>query len=315
MRRKKAYMLLKIDLEKAFDRLKWAFIRETLMFFNLPENLVNLIMSWISTSSIEVLLNGRKINPFLPTRGIRQRDPMSPYLFILCMEWLSRQIDNHVLMGYWQPCKISRKGPKLSHLFFADDLTFFTTADHQNYETINSILQSFHKTLGQRVNLSKSKILFSKNCSETMRKLTDTLGIKEHTFFGKYLGFPMFHKKPTNGDFQFLIDSLRKRLAGWKSKTLTMARRLVLSKPSLSSIPSHMMNYMKLPAKIIKIIDKTVGDFIWGSTTEKKILYLIGLNTISKSKSQRGLGIQKSEVRNRVIHSGMASWSIRINCG
>lgn len=89
-------MILKIDLEKAFDKLEWSFIKDTLLFFGFPDHLSKLIMSCVTTSSIYVLVNGTKTNFFKPSRGIRQGDPMSPYLFILCMERISRGIDSEV---------------------------------------------------------------------------------------------------------------------------------------------------------------------------------------------------------------------------
>ena len=125
---KHGLMALKIDLEKAFDRLEWGFIKHILSFFNFPTNWIELIMSCISSSSLPVLVNGERLNYFLPSRGIRQGNPLSPYIFILCMEYLARLILCKVVAHSWSGIRISKDGPTFSHLFFADDLILFAKA-------------------------------------------------------------------------------------------------------------------------------------------------------------------------------------------
>lgn len=87
------YMAIKIDLEKAYDRLQWHFVRDMLHLYKFPKSLTKLILSCVSSSSISILLNGGKLESFLPSRGIKQGDPLSPYLFIICMEILGFLID------------------------------------------------------------------------------------------------------------------------------------------------------------------------------------------------------------------------------
>ena len=87
------YMAIKLDLEKAYDRLEWHFVRDILQLYKFPEPLTKLILSCISTFSIFVLVNGGKLDSFLPSLGIRQGDALSPYLFIMCMEMLGFLID------------------------------------------------------------------------------------------------------------------------------------------------------------------------------------------------------------------------------
>lgn len=86
---KKGIMAIKVDLEKAFDRLEWGFIRQALIFFKFSPDWISLIMSCISFSNLSILLNGDRLKPFQPSRGIKQKDPLSPYIFILCMEHLA----------------------------------------------------------------------------------------------------------------------------------------------------------------------------------------------------------------------------------
>ena len=96
---KKGTMAIKIDLEKAFDRLEWGFIRQTLIYFKFPPDWISLIMSCISSSNLLILLNGDRLDPFHPSRGIRQGDHFSPNIFILCMEYLAWLIQEEVSSG------------------------------------------------------------------------------------------------------------------------------------------------------------------------------------------------------------------------
>ena len=136
-------MAIKINLEKAYNRLEWSSIRDTLSLFRFLSHLIKLIMSCVSSSSISILFNGGALDPFLPSRGIRQGDPLSPYLFILCMEVLAAFILEKCSSNCWDPIKASRGGLTFSHLFFVDDLVLFMKADQKNCVAIREVLDSF----------------------------------------------------------------------------------------------------------------------------------------------------------------------------
>ena len=185
-------MIVKIDLEKAYDCPEWSFIKMVLEYFGLPENIVKLIMSCVSSTTTSILINGSKMDSFQPTCGIRQGDPLSPYLFILCMEFLGAQISGMCEQNRWDPIKASRNGPSFSHIFFVDDLLLFAKANSKNSKAIMDVLDHFYNLAGQKVNKSKSRILFSPNVARRRRRrLCNKMGIYETSDLDRYLGFPL----------------------------------------------------------------------------------------------------------------------------
>lgn len=109
-------MLLKLYLEKAYDRVRWDFLEDTLKAARFPEKWINWIMQSVTRPSMHLLWNEEKSEPFVPLRGLRQGDPMSPYLFVLSIERLCQLIDCSIARGEWKP--ISLSGPQaLSYMF------------------------------------------------------------------------------------------------------------------------------------------------------------------------------------------------------
>uniref|UniRef100_A0A2N9I899 Reverse transcriptase domain-containing protein n=1 Tax=Fagus sylvatica TaxID=28930 RepID=A0A2N9I899_FAGSY len=268
---KEGYMAIKIDLEKAYDRLEWHFIRDILLLFNFPASMIKLILSCVSSSSISVLFNGGKLEEFKPSRGIRQGDPLSPYLFILCMELLGFLIHEKCEANLWNPLKVARGGPAFSHLFFADDLVLFAKADRKNCCHIREVLDTFCDLSGQKVNMMKSKVYFSPNVKVDVRTdLCLVLGFNSTPNLGRYLGFPIHQPRSSSHEFDFLLDRVQGKLAGWKASMLSMAGRLILTQAVTTSIPSYVMQGALLPGKILHRLDKVNRDFLWGSTEEKK---------------------------------------------
>ena len=156
-------MAIEIDLEKAYNRLEWSFIRDTLKLFKLQDSLISLIMSCVSTSTISVPFNGGALESFQPTRGIRQVDPFSPYLFILCMEVLGAMINEKCNEKLWNPIKASQGGLAFSHLFFTDDLVLFAKVDRKNCVAVKEVLDTFCSLSSQKVSATKTRVFFSPN--------------------------------------------------------------------------------------------------------------------------------------------------------
>lgn len=162
-------MAIKIELEKAYDKLEWNFIRDTLITANLRTDLIDIIMSCISSVSTSILFNGEALESIYPSRGIRQRDPISPYIFILCMEYLGQLINKKCNAHLWQPIKASWSDPAVSHLFFVNDLVLFARVDGNNCSTIRDVLDDFYSISRQTISDTKSRVYFSPNVDRDTR--------------------------------------------------------------------------------------------------------------------------------------------------
>jgi hypothetical protein len=122
------YMALKLDMSKAYDRVEWAFLETIMLKMGFNVSWVSMVMECVRTVSYSVLINGEPRGFFHPTRGLRQGDPISPYLFLLCAEGLNALLAKAALSKKIQGISISRGGPKLTHLFFVDDSVLFCRA-------------------------------------------------------------------------------------------------------------------------------------------------------------------------------------------
>lgn len=203
------------------------------------------------------------------------------------MELLSKRIDYEVNTLKWNPIAINRKAPKISHLFFADDLTLFAQANQKNCDTIKRTLDSFSKFSSQKINRAKSKVLFSKNCSShTINNLASQLNIQARDTFGKFLGFLIFHRNPTKAEFWFILDNMKAKLVGWKIRFLNQAGRTTLSRASLNSISNHVMHYIAIPKNITNQIDRIQRNFIWGTTNSVKKMHMVGWKMVTNSKAR-----------------------------
>ena len=144
----------------------------------LGERMVNLIMSCISSVSYSVLLNGQPVGFIKPERGLRQGDPLSPYLFLMCAMGLQSLLHSIKMEGHIQGVAICWNGPRVSHLFFVDDSILFCRAKEEECQKILDILAIYEKGSGQKINRDKTNIFFSSNTTSDMKdRIQAILGV------------------------------------------------------------------------------------------------------------------------------------------
>ncbi|GLT30193.1 hypothetical protein SLA2020_050080 [Shorea laevis] len=301
LRGRKGALAFKIDLHKAFDSVDWDFLRQVLVDFNIPASLIKLIMFSVTSLQLSVLWNGEELPPFQPQRGLRQGDPLSPYLFIMVMEKLSHKIQSRMQTRAWKPFRLSRRGLALSHLFFADDLMLFCDASHTQVEVVMDCLQEFSSESGLHINLNKSKLYVSPNIQRHMAgAFSEACGIPLTSDLGIYLGVPILHGRSTASTYKYILEKIQIKLSNWKQKLLSLAGRRILVQSVTTAIPAYTMQSVLLPNSVCEAIDRLNRNFLWGSDVANKP-HLVGWNTVCLPRDYGGLGIRSARDNNRAL--------------
>ncbi|KAG8381208.1 hypothetical protein BUALT_Bualt06G0098300 [Buddleja alternifolia] len=271
-------------------------------------------MFCIRCSKPRVLWNGSPLQEFSPSCGLRQGDPLSPYLFVLCMERFAYNIEEAVIRKDWDPIPAYQGGPRFSHLFFADDLILMAKATRKNLSTIKDVLKGFCDASGLIINKAKSKVYFA-NCTKRRdkRRITMELGFGCTENLGKYLGVPIIHERVSPGTYRDLIDRVQARLSSWKAKLLNFAGRITLVKSVMAALPVHTMQSAWLPQGTCKHLDKLNRAFLWATDANPRKFHSIKWETVVKKKGEGGLGIYPK----RVVVRGatMISKTLCMPCG
>lgn len=159
-------MSIKLDMSKAFDRVEWDFIKGVMVNLGFNNKLIDLIMHCVSFISYSLIINGETFGNITLTKGIRQGDPLSPYLFLLCVEGLSAFIHEAAQNQQISRIFICRGYPKITHLFFTDNNLLFCKAKAHKCQKLVSILKNYEVASGQKINTNKSSVFFSPNTKQ-----------------------------------------------------------------------------------------------------------------------------------------------------
>ncbi|CAL1410255.1 unnamed protein product [Linum trigynum] len=258
-------MALKVDMEKAYDRVEWPFILAILKKLGFNSVWCDWVMECLRSASFLVLMKGTPSGFFAPTRGLRQVDPLSPLLFVLCIEGFAALLRQTISVEKLKGVKVALRAPRISHLFFTDDSYLFLIGSLQECENLIEVLNTYKELSGQRVNLAKSAVCFSKNVSGPDREfLREILGVGAVGVHDKYLGISSLIARSKMATFRFLEEKLLSRLQGWKQRTLSWATKETLIKSVALALPLHVMSYFKLPLSLCQLLDRHVAQFWWG---------------------------------------------------
>lgn len=286
-------MGLKIDMNKAYDRVEWDFLEALLLKFGFHISWVHLIMNCLSTVSFSVLLNGKPGASFFPSRGLRQGDPLSPYLFILVGEVLTAMINKACLDQSLTEIRMGAEGPWISHLLFADDSLFFLQASLVNCQSMMRILTAYCTASGQMVNFGKSSLFFSPNTPlELQMSISAILGIQGSDDPSKYLGLPTMWGRSKKQALAYVKDKVSQKIQGWKQLHLTQAGREVMVKSVISAIPAYPMAVFLFTDGLCRKIDSLIANFWWGQSDVGGKVHWLSWEKLGLPKEEGGMGFR-----------------------
>ncbi|RVW89552.1 LINE-1 retrotransposable element ORF2 protein [Vitis vinifera] len=269
-------VVFKIDFEKAYDHVSWDFLDHVLEMKGFSLRWRKWMRGCLSSVSYAVLVNGNAKGWVKASRGLRQGDPLSPFLFTIVADVLSRMLlkaeERNVLEGF----RVGRNRTRVSHLQFADDTIFFSSTREEDLMTLKSVLLVFGHISGLKVNLDKSNIYGINLEQNHLSRLAVMLDCKASGWPILYLGLPLGGNPKASGFWDPVIERISRRLDGCR-------RRIYL---------------LEIPASVAAKIERMQREFLWSGVGEGKRDHLVNWDVVCKPKSRGGLGFGKISMRN-----------------
>ncbi|GJS23740.1 uncharacterized protein Tco_0452372 [Tanacetum coccineum] len=299
----------KVDIQKAYDTVDWGFLRSILIGFGFHPTMIEWIMVCVSTTSYSVCINGNLHGWFNGKRGLRQGDPLSPYLFTLVMEVLTLLLQRRVSLAedfrFHHHCEKQR----IINLCFADDLFLFARGHLDSVSVIMDTLEEFMNVSGLVPSIPKSTAFFCNVPIALKSSILNLMPFAEGTLPVRYLGVPLISSRLLYRDCKVLVEKLESRVNDWRNKFLSLAGRMQLVRSVLSSMHIYWASVFILPVRIISDLEQLMRGFLWCQGEMKKGKAKVAWDSVCLPLKEGGLGIRRLEEFNTAL---MVShiWSI-----
>nr|XP_027127799.1 uncharacterized protein LOC113743944 [Coffea arabica] len=284
---------LKLDMTKAYDRVSWVFLVNVLRTFGFGERWIDMVWRLISNPWFSVLLNGTPHGFFPASRGLRQGDPLSPSLFILAAEVLSRMLNQLLHRPGFCGFKVPRACPSITHLGFADDILIFSSASTCSLKMLMETLARYEGVSGQSINSAKSGFMVHVTLPRGKRALIQRItGFSQKEFPVRYLGCPLFVGRQKKEFFQDLSNAVYSKISSWKNRLLSPGGKVVLIKHVLSSIPLHLLAMAHPPKSTLGSLERLFANFLWRAVEGIDRHHWIRWRDLCAAKEEGGVGFR-----------------------
>ena len=252
----------KADMSKANDRVKWEFLHCVMMKMGFNEIWRGWVKECLSSVSYQVLVNWFPSRKFSPTRGLRQGDPLSPYLFILCAEGLHALLKKAEERRLIHGISVCRRSPAVSHLFFADDCLIFIKGGLNSAGHLKSILLAYERASGQKIIFTKSALCCNPTMAASLKAdILDILQVKVIDNFDKYLDLPTFVGKDKRKVFGVIRERVWNKIKGWENFKFSKGSKEILMKAVLQALPCYFMGVFKIPQALCDDLNSLIANF------------------------------------------------------
>ncbi|KAL1191046.1 putative ribonuclease H protein [Cardamine amara subsp. amara] len=293
------FLAIKTDMSKAYDRIEWSFLEAVLHRLGFNSVWISWIMWSVSSVSYQVLMNGQPKGHIVPQRGIRQGDPLSPYLFILCTEVLIANIKKVEKDKKITGISIARACPPISHLLFADDSLFFCKAETEECQTVLDVIERYGRAYGQEINFNKSSVMFGNKITDQIKsQLKGLIGITKEGGINNYLGIPESLGGSKCKIFNYVRERLNERINGWSSNFLSKGGKEIMIKSVALALPSYVMSCFKIPQDLTYKLSSAISKYWWSSNGKDRGLHWLAWEKMCKPKSDGGMGFRCLEKYN-----------------
>lgn len=259
---KQAWMALKLDMSKAYDRVEWGYLRDVLSKMGFNDRVVNLFMQCVTSARYKINHSGREFGNIIPGRGLRQGDPLSSYLFLICTEGFSALLKKYESQGLLGGVRVARGAPRIFHMLFADDSYIFCKADTVEARRVCELLSTFEGASGQKINVQKSSAFFSKNVSiDSRRDICEVLNFQEADDNSQYLGLPNFIGRKKSAMLGYLKERVRDGVQAWDGKFLSKGGKEILIKTMNQAILNYAMSVFLLLLEMCREMEMSMCKF------------------------------------------------------